>query len=153
MRPAVAGQRGQRAGIVRILDEWIRARRGWHSAALGHGSGRLLLPALCHVRCLVSRGPPLRDLDGIVDALWLPGDLSPLIQQRGGTGRGRMQGMRCLRHALVRQRRTIGGLPGLLIWGTAGASRRGRAGSAGRPPRTCADGFPGPCHPGGAQRR
>ena len=75
----LAGQQGQRAGIIRIPEEWIRASHGWHSAARGHGSGRPLLPALCHVRCLVSKGPPLLDLGGIIDALWLPGDVSPLL--------------------------------------------------------------------------
>jgi hypothetical protein len=73
-------------------------------------------PSVLPFALLVSKGPPQLDFSGIVDALWLPEGISPPLQQRGGTGRSGMQRTRRLRHALAQQRRTIGGLPELLIW-------------------------------------
>jgi len=49
---------------------------------------RPLVPAFCHLPCLISKDPPPLDLGQVVDARRLPEQVSVPLQQRSGIGRG-----------------------------------------------------------------
>jgi hypothetical protein len=45
---------------------------------------RRLFPRFGHVPCLISKDPPPLDLGRVVDARWLPEQVSVPLQQRSG---------------------------------------------------------------------